>query len=124
MPISNDHVKQTETLTSDLGDLIKNINPVTDKEWDAFNKLVDAHKNLMKVDTDSLRQLPLPLEPKAETPTAPREDCPRCKGTGSWIDPADSTKSSRPCICDQVDDKRWPKVKKEWEELLAPVGKD
>ena len=61
MAISNDAVKQIETATVDIGELIHKINPVTNAEWKAFEKLVDAHKALRSIDTDSLRQLELPL---------------------------------------------------------------
>ena len=65
MAITNDKVKQIQTQTEDLAELILSINPVTDREWDAFEKLVAARKSLAKIDTDSLRQLELPL-PKRE----------------------------------------------------------
>jgi len=61
MAISVEKVKQIQSQTVDLGELILSVNPVTDKEWDCFEKLVAAHKNLMKIDTDSLLQLELPL---------------------------------------------------------------
>lgn len=60
MAISQDKVKQIQTQTIDLGELITSINPVTPQDWDAFEKLVAAHKSMTKIDTDSLRQLELP----------------------------------------------------------------
>jgi hypothetical protein len=122
MPITNEQVKKIETFTSDLGDFIKTINPVTDKEWDAFNKLVDAHKNLMKVPTDELRQLPLFNQEKKRKKAKPRTDCPRCKGAGAYIDPQDSTRTSRVCVCRDVEDEAWPQVKAAWEKQVAPVA--
>lgn len=62
MAISQDKVKQIEAQTEDLAELILSVHPVTVKEWDAFEKLVAAHKSMTKIDTDSLRQLELPLE--------------------------------------------------------------
>jgi len=62
MAISQDAVKKIQTQTIDLAELIVSINPVTVKEWDAFEKLVAAHKSMTRIDTDSLRQLELPLE--------------------------------------------------------------
>lgn len=60
MAISQQAVKQIQKQTEDLAELIVSINPVTVKEWDAFEKLVAAHKDLTKIDTDALRQLGLP----------------------------------------------------------------
>jgi len=64
MAISQGGVKQIQTATIELGELIHAINPVTIPEWDAFEKLVAAHKSMAKIDTDSLRQLELPLRQK------------------------------------------------------------
>jgi len=62
MAISNDQVEQIQTQTIDLGDLILSMKPVTEREWNAFEKLVAAHKSLTSIDADSLRQLHLPLQ--------------------------------------------------------------
>ena len=121
MAISVDKVKAIQTQTIELGELILKVNPVSEKEWDAFEKLVGAHKNLMKIDTDSLLQIPLPFEPKKEKVPQARKDCPRCKGTDLYRDPASETNEARPCNCKNVEDVAWPQVKKEWEEALAPV---
>lgn len=61
MAIPNKHVKELERITADLGDLIQQMHPGTIKEWDCFDGAVAAHKNLRKLDTDSLRQYELPL---------------------------------------------------------------
>lgn len=69
MAFQEKQVKQLQALTSDLGELIKDTIPVTTEEWDAFYKMVSAHKNLTKIDTGALMQLPLPLkDAKAEAP--------------------------------------------------------
>jgi len=64
MAISNDKVKEIQSLTSDLGEIIHTINPVTDKEWTVYEALVDSHKKLRRADTDALLQLELPLPEK------------------------------------------------------------
>ena len=66
MAISQDAIKQLERITADLGDLIQTMHPCTIKEWDAFDGAVNAHKHLRKLDTDSLRQLELPLKVEVE----------------------------------------------------------
>jgi len=121
MAISVDKVKKIQTQTIDLGELIVSINPVTDKEWDAFEKLVAAHKSLMKIETDALLQLPLLPEPKAIKILGARKDCPRCQGAGSVIDLLQPGLPSRPCTCKDVPNTDWPKVKQEWKEALAPA---
>ncbi len=121
MAISLEHVKEIQRQTIDLGELILAINPVTEKEWDAFEKLVGAHKNLMKVDSDALLQLPLPLE-GAVKKSHPRKDCPLCKGKGKMSQPSDSPDlPPRPCTCRDVPESDWPAVKREWKEALQPV---
>ena len=57
MAITNDQVKLIQTQRIELEELILSIKPLSEKEWDAFEKLVAAHKTLTKIDTDSLRQL-------------------------------------------------------------------
>jgi len=121
MAISNAHVKELERITVDLGDLIRQMNPGTIKEWDAFDGAVAAHKNLRKLDTDSLRQLELPLTPKTKERLTFRKDCPRCAGSGHWADPADKSGTPRPCLCREVEDVAWPKIKKEWKAQLQPA---
>lgn len=66
MTISQDKVKQIQTQTIELGELIHSVKPITPQEWDTFEKLVAAHKSLTKIDTDSLRQLELPLRSEVE----------------------------------------------------------
>lgn len=61
MAISQESIKELERITSDLGDLLLTMRPVTIKEWDVFDGAVTAHKHLRKLDTDNLRQLELPL---------------------------------------------------------------
>jgi len=61
MAISTEKVKGIQELTVDLGELIHSINPVTEKEWAVFERLVQAHQSLRRADTDSLLQLELPL---------------------------------------------------------------
>lgn len=121
MAISVDKVKKIQTQTIELGELITDINPILDKEWDALEKLVAAHKNLMKIDTDGLLQLPLPLEPKAAKTPGPRKDCPKCQGAGSWRDTVSPDAPSRPCPCKDIPDSDWPKIKQEWKEALEPA---
>lgn len=121
MSISVEAVKKIQTQTIDLGELILSINPVTEKEWDAFEKLVGAHKNLMKIDSDGLLQLPLPLEQKKPAPPKFRTDCPRCGGTGLYRDQAARMKGARQCNCNEVENQAWPQVKLEWEKELAPA---
>jgi len=121
MAISVEKVKQIQAQTIDLGELILSINPVTEKEWDAFEKLVSAHKNLMKIDSDSLLQLPLPLAEKKPAPPKFRPDCPRCSGTGEWTDPSDKSGTPRACNCNEVEDFAWLQVRTEWEKELAPA---
>jgi len=60
MAISNEKVKDIQTLTSNLGELIHSINPVTEKEWGVYEAMVNAHQKLRRADTDSLLQLELP----------------------------------------------------------------
>ena len=60
MAISQDAVKKIQTQTIELGELIHSVKPTTPLEWDAFEKMVVAHKSMTKIDTDSLRQLDLP----------------------------------------------------------------
>ena len=62
MAISNEKVKDIQELTVNLGEIIHSINPVTEKEWGVFERLVQAHQALRRADTDSLLQLELPLE--------------------------------------------------------------
>lgn len=121
MAISVDKVKAIQATTIDLGELIHAINPVTDKEWDAFEKLVSAHKNLMKIDSDALLQLPLPLKAKATPDLKPRSDCPRCQGKGTYTDPTDKSGSQRLCPCKHIDNTTWERVKAEWVAELAPA---
>lgn len=118
MPISVDHAKKIQTYTSDLGDLVKELNPVTEKEWAAFEACVTAHKHLMKIDTGEFLQLSLPFDAKAKKEAKPRKDCPRCQGTGQWVDPDDTANTPRPCNCKDVENKAWPKVKADWKNLL------
>ena len=121
MAITNRHVKQLERITGDLGDLVQQMHPGTIKEWDVFDGAVTAHKHLRKLDTDSLRQLELPLPgDKAKTPAA-RQDCPRCGGEGEYLDPTDGTATSRQCSCMAVEEEAWPNVKADWEKLLQPA---
>jgi hypothetical protein len=120
--IPSEKVKKIQTNTINLGELIVGMNPVTPKEWDAFNKLVDAHKNLMKIDTSELLQGDFGSLLKKKGRGKARPDCPRCGGTGAYVDKADPNATSRVCNCRDVDDKAWPKVKKEWEEALAPAA--
>jgi len=121
MAISQKHVKAIQRQTEDLGELILAINPVYEKEWDAFDKLVSAHKNLRKIDMDALRQLELPLTTKPTEEAKPRKDCPRCAGSGKYRDPSDLDHEPRSCNCGEVEDIAWEKVKKEWEQQLAPA---
>jgi len=64
MAISQKAIKDLETITADLGDLLLTMRPGTIKEWDVFDGAVTAHKHLRKLDTDNLRQLPLIPEEK------------------------------------------------------------
>lgn len=64
MAISQESVKELERITADLGDLIQQMHPTLITEWDVFDGAVTAHKHLRKLDTDSLRQLELPLPVK------------------------------------------------------------
>lgn len=121
MAISQKHVKKLESITADLGDLIRELSPCTIKEWDAFDGAVAAHKNLRKLDTDSLRQMELPMEAKASKAPKSRKDCPKCAGSGLYRDPNSTDHEPRPCNCKDVDTVAWPQVKKEWEEALQPV---
>jgi len=59
--ISNDKVKEIQSLTVDLGEIIHSISPVTEKEWTVYEAIVDAHRKLRRADTDALLQLELPL---------------------------------------------------------------
>lgn len=119
--MKTDDVKKLQRLEVEIAELIIDTHPQGKAEWDAFNKMVDAHKNLMKIDTDSLLQLPLPLEPKKKAKSTVRKDCPRCRGTGQWRDPDAPDKAPRPCNCYLVEDVAWPGIKQEWEQQLAPV---
>lgn len=119
MAISNEKVEDIQELTATLGELIVGLNPETEKEWDAFSKLVDAHKSLRKIETDGLRQLQLPLG--SEPDKIYRKDCPRCEGKGQWADPVAPLGPFYPCTCFDISKKAWPQVKKEWEESLAPA---
>jgi len=74
MAITNEAVKEIQRTTVDIGELIHSLNPITLAEWKAFEKLVDAHKALRNIDTDSLLQMELPLpkpEVKAEIEVQP-----------------------------------------------------
>jgi len=122
MPISVDHVKQIQTFTIDLGELIKKVNPVTETEWDAFEKMVSAHKNMTKIDTGELLQMPLPFDKKPEKETKPRKDCPRCKGSGTFVDPDSPSDPGRPCNCKDVEKSAWPAVKADWMKVLVTPG--
>ena len=61
MSISNDQVELIQTQTIDLAMLIMSLNPVSDREWDAFEKLVAAHKSMTRIDIENLYQFELPL---------------------------------------------------------------
>lgn len=120
MTISNDKVKAIQGLTVDLGEIIHSINPVTDKEWSVFERLVQAHTALRKADTDALLQLLLPgIDEKPATPEF-REDCPRCSGSGKYIEQTDQRSLPRPCNCNEVEDEAWENIKMEWETQLQP----
>lgn len=68
MAITNGAVKEIQRTTVDVGELIHSLCPVTIAEWKAFEKLVDAHKALRGIDTDSLLQIELiPSKPEAKT---------------------------------------------------------
>jgi hypothetical protein len=118
MAIANKEVKKLETITSNLEELINSCHPIRPKEWDAFEKMVAAHKNLAKIDTDALRQIGLPGFGEKVKTGRPRKDCPRCGGTGQWHDPADQTSEYRQCSCFAVEKEAWPQTKKDWAEQL------
>lgn len=122
MAISQRHVQQLERITADLGDLLMEMRPSTPKEWDAFDSAVTAHKNLRKMDTDSLRQLPLSGMEEPAKAAKPKKDCPRCKGSGTFTDPAAPNDPGRPCICKDIEKVVWPAVKADWAKILEPVS--
>lgn len=122
MPISIDHAKQIQSITSDLGDVIREVNPSSQKEWDAFNQLVSANKALMKIDTGEFMQLPMILVDRNVKEANPRKDCPRCKGAGTWNDPAEPAGPARPCMCKDVEKAAWSKTKADWKGLLVTPG--
>jgi hypothetical protein len=121
LPISIDHAKQIQSITADLGDVIRDCNPVSTKEWDAFNSLVSAHKNMMKIDPGEFMQLPMDLDPAQVKDLKPRKDCPRCGGSGIFNDPAAPADPGRPCNCKDVEKAAWSRTKADWKKLLEPV---
>lgn len=121
MAISNDKVKEIQSIISDLGEIIHSINPITDKEWSVFERLVQAHTALRRADTDALLQLELPLSPRPEPQPKFRKDCPRCGGSGLYRDPDAESNEPRHCNCNDIDNVTWPTVRKEWEEARAPI---
>lgn len=60
--ITNDQAKQMQRIQSDLADLIRECNPTDKNDWLAYERLVNAHKELRKIDTDAFLQIALPLE--------------------------------------------------------------
>lgn len=118
MPISIDLAKQIQTITSDLGDIIRECKPVSPKEWAAFEGLVNAHKDLSKIDAGEFMQLPMNLDGKSNKEAKPRKDCPRCHGSGQWTDPISPKDPPRSCNCKDVEKAAWPNVKADWKALL------
>ena len=114
-------VKLIQSLELDLGELIVRCVPHSKAEWDAFEKMVAAHKNLMKIDTDSLLQMELPLKEVEVAAPVPREDCPRCSGTGDFIDALAPDDDPRPCTCPFFEDVAWDTVKEEWAKEYIPA---
>ena len=116
------NIEKLQNVTQELAELIIDTRPKTVREWDALERMVSAHQKLAKIDTEVLRQLEFELSPSEQTVVPlPRKDCPRCQGTGNWIDPLDSAESARACPCKDVEDIAWSKIKKEWKKDLALV---
>jgi hypothetical protein len=60
--ITNNQAKQIQTIQADLADLIRECNPTEKKDWIAYERLVNAHKELRTIDTDAFLQIGMPLE--------------------------------------------------------------
>jgi hypothetical protein len=60
MTITDDQIRQIQKIEVDIGEMIRQINPTLKREWQAFEKLVAAHKALRDIDTDALLQIGLP----------------------------------------------------------------
>jgi hypothetical protein len=116
--MDNKQVKKLEATIADLEEVINAFRPVRPKEWDTLEKMVAAHKSLSKIDFDALRQIELPGFGEKLKGGRPRKDCPRCGGTGQWVDPADTTGQPRQCSCYAVEKEAWPQTKKDWTEQL------
>ena len=54
MAILNDAIMEIQEITEDLAKVIHFLNPVTDKQWDIYERLIQAHQLLRKADTDAL----------------------------------------------------------------------
>jgi len=65
-------------LTSELGDLLKEIKPTNPGEWWAFERITGAHKSLRSIDYAKIGQTPLDID----RPATKLGTCPECKGTG------------------------------------------
>jgi hypothetical protein len=116
--MDNKQVKKLEATIANLEEVINEFHPSKPKEWDTLEKMVAAHKSLSKIDFDALRQIKLPGFDEPVKAGRPRKDCPRCGGTGQWVDPADKSGKPRQCSCFAVDKEAWPQTAKDWAELM------
>lgn len=57
-----EQITQLGDLSTELGDLIIKATPSTAADWENFDKMVAAHRQLRKVDIDAASQLELPIK--------------------------------------------------------------
>ncbi len=62
----------------ELAELVEDIEPRSEAEWDAFDQLCTAHKAIRKIDTGKLGQLPLPETPAIFCHYKTSRDWPDC----------------------------------------------
>jgi hypothetical protein len=70
-------ITSLKSITRSLADIIVDIDPANEAEWDALEILTTAHHSLRKIKYSKISQLPLP------EPVDPETDCPDCMGRGS-----------------------------------------
>ena len=81
-------VTELKNIKRSMAHLVVLIEPENEDEWNAYEKIVAAHKQLRSIEFSKLGQLPLPL------PSDPETECPTCSGRGTVLDGTDA-----PAMC-------------------------
>jgi hypothetical protein len=73
-------VTELKSIKRSIAHLVVLIEPESEDEWNAYEKIIAAHKQLRGIEFSKLGQIPLP------TPKDPETECPMCKGRGTIED--------------------------------------